>query len=82
MNSDDVTAGLAVMLGAVLSIALTVGLLDSGPLRTASLESARFSRPAPFVGFAIIDGSVETMVGPEGPYSGWSPSATPLFQPR
>jgi len=82
VNADDLIAVTCVALGAIASSALTVVVLRRDtptatcvearpPYVTGSPETLR--RRVPFVDFAIIRDGPETMVGPEGPETGWMP---------
>jgi len=81
MISDDLTAAGAIALGTALSIAVTMSVIESEPAPIALIQSAPQWRPVPLVEHAIIVGPVD-MVGPEGPHSGWAPSAVPALRPR
>lgn len=92
MTSDDVTSWVAISFGTTASIAATLLLLDFGSTPTAALDLAAY-QPAPsadaliprsrlLVDYAIIRSDVETMVGPEGPHSGWLPQDPSEFRRR
>jgi hypothetical protein len=82
MTSDDLTAGAAIALGALLSVALTARAVSVDPAPVVVIAPVTISNPVPLVDFAIIRSESELMVGPEGPYSGWQPSGTPASPVR
>ena len=85
MSTDDLVAIGWISVGALVSSAITLGVLSA-----VSVPSVPTAEPTPVpapiyaptaprsvIDFAIIREQVETMVGPEGPETGWEPSVTP-----
>lgn len=90
MISSDVTACTAISLGAAVSVSATMLFLDARPDSRVVVEAVPvvvevvpLKRPGRIVDYAIIRSPAETMVGPEGPSTGWLPPRGPaLERPR
>ena len=85
MSTDDLVAIGGISVGALVSAALTLGVLSSASVPTVppaepTATPTRIYVPAAprtVIDFAIIREELETMVGPEGPDTGWEPTVTP-----
>ena len=85
MSTDDLVAIGGISIGAAVSAALTLGVLSSASVpsvptaepTTAPTIIYAPAAPRTVIDFAIIREEFETMVGPEGPHTGWEPSVTP-----
>lgn len=85
MSTDDFVAIGGISVGGLVSAALTLGLLSSASVPSAPTAEPTpapipiyaQTAPRPVIDFAIIREELETMVGPEGPDTGWGPSVTP-----
>jgi hypothetical protein len=89
MSADDLVAIGWISVGAVVSSAITLGVYSavsapSVPVAQPKPVPAPIHAPAAprsVIDFAIIREEVETMVGPEGPETGWAPPPTPNARP-
>jgi hypothetical protein len=85
MVSDDLTSLAAISMGALASVAVTLSLTARevpstvAPTASAMHVVACTEPQRPVVDFAIIRGSVETMVGPERPATGLDPDRVELL---